>query len=176
MSRAKTKAGLGDVDLDLDFEEDADLDDTALLAPLAAKAVEPELAPVRSGIQLVQSEKQVHLPLTYDQQVRERLLAEAESKECTKGEIVVIALDKVLAELEREHNNGSPFPRVTRLKTGVNPPDLPNRDRVRARDGFWVPRSVKERVRNTVGALQRQGYRMTVGYLVEQALESHLSA
>ncbi len=197
------KAGLGDVGLELDFEEDAGLDDVAMLAApkkrKASKAPTPKATPAEAkpaarrggssrrarssrrapkttggSIRLVKVEKRVHMPVYYDVHVRNLLLAAVETRECTKGEVVEEAVETLLTQLEADYNEGKPFPRVSRLKTGVVPPPPEGRERVRARDAFWVPEGVKERVRNAVGALQRQGYRMTVGYLVEQALEQHL--
>jgi len=175
---SRGKAGLAGVGLDLDFEEDLELDDESLLARPAPKAAAPaavaEEAPkprARSGIQLVPDERRVNLPVYYDKVARELLMKASKASGRTKGEVVSDALDVVLEELEREHNDGNSFPRAARLKTGVVPPAPFERERVQVRDGFWVDESVRNRVRNTVGALQRRGFRVTVGYLVEQAIE-----
>lgn len=181
MSRGK--AGLGGVGLDLDFDEDLEIDDEQLLArpskaptaPPAAKSEPAAPATPSIGIQLVPNERRVNLPVYYDKEARTLLLQAVKTKGQTKGEVVSHALDQVLEELESAHNDGKPFPRAQRLKTGVVPPAPSGRERVQVRDGFWVDESVRDRLRNTVGALQRQGYRVTVGYLVEQALERHVT-
>ena len=176
MSRGK--AGLAGVGLDLDFEEDQELNDESLLARPSSQPATPSTTQpqARSGIQLIPDERRVNLPVYYDQVARQLLLQASKASGRTKGEVVSDALDVVLDELEQEHNEGNSFPRTSRLKTGVVPPAPLDRERVQVRDGFWVDESVRTRLRSTVGGLQRRGFRVTVGYLVEQAIERALSA